>query len=284
MVDPLGTLYCNVAKHLEQGDIFASDFVMPIASQAQRIFRTVSAQHGQLALRGTESGRVFARDELEDALASLHEGQKTAMHTAPFTLTADGHPELVVTHAELRKYFVIATQTCDISGVDKPQLPVAIVLPINTLQDECRRPLPFRNESARMSIHDFLLKNVPNCTLRDVSSPYEYGTRLLDTVAAWSPSDQHQRESRNIIKKVLERARKSTTSVFYLHEDSDFNMPESVIDFTSAYTVTTDSLARILTKRIARINNPWREHFAHSFANFIGRVAVPALPQPKPLG
>lgn len=283
MADLDASLYCNVTKHLEQGDIFSADFVTPIASAVQRVFRSSSGQHGQVVFGGKEAGKVFSRRELEAKLASIPDAQRTKTHTAPFSTTEDGHPELVVTHAHLRKYFVIATQTCDISGLDKIAYPLAIVLPVQTIQDICLQELPFIPDGTCTSIHEFLRTAIPNFSLSMTSSPYKYGEEIMEAVENWAPKTQELRQNRNVIKKALNAVRKPKGSVHYLPGDSEFDMPESIIDFTSAYTVTRESLLRMAGKRVARINSPWREQFAQNFANFFGRVATPATSRPKEL-
>lgn len=267
----------RVAEHLEQGDLFALDLVTPLATRAQRIFRTKDGRHGHLVFEGVEEGRLFERVELEQLLADMDAGNRTAEHTPPFGVAPNGDPELVIAPAYLRGYFVVATQTCDISGLDKPPLDAAIVLPVQTVQDMCLTTLlEFTSEGGKLTIHEFLVRNIPGVELHSMLGPAEYGRAIRQALAGWIPADKKILQDRNRVANLLKQMLKSKIGVYYLSGSETFDLPESIIDFTAAYTMQREVLLRNRTARVARIASPMREDFAHRFAHFISRVALPA--------
>ncbi len=262
---------------MEQGDIFALDLVTPLASQSQYIFRTRDGQHGHAVFEGRGEGYVFEREELEQLLARIDRPSRTENHTPPFALAPNGDPEMVIAHAHLRRYFTIATQTCDVSGLDKQPLAAAIILPIQTLLEICLTTrLEFVSEDRKMTIHEFLCKHCPDTGLLSTLPPAQYGRVLRQTITDWTPSPKKLLGDRNRVANLLKKMLQSKTSVYYLRENDAFGLPESIIDFTAAYTVHRDILIENTTSRVARIASPTREDFSHKFAHFISRVAIPA--------
>ena len=111
------TFYLPPGPQLEQGDIFRTELVAPAADRRQRIFRAADGRHGSVVFEEECEGRVFARSDLESL---LRQSSANELRTRPFVQTPDGHDEMVVVYARLLRYFVIATQTCDISGEEGP--------------------------------------------------------------------------------------------------------------------------------------------------------------------
>ena len=115
-----GQFYTNPDEFLQQGDIFRIDIVAPIADTQTRIFRSIDGRHGSVVFEENCEGKIFEKDELK---ALLGNSPLTDLHTQPFWRTSDGQEEMVVVYAQLFQYFIIATQTCDVSGRDKKPLP-----------------------------------------------------------------------------------------------------------------------------------------------------------------
>lgn len=276
-----GGQLCQVAEHLEQGDLFALDLITPLATQTQRILRTKDGRHGRLVFEGAGEGRLFERAELDQLLLGTEAGSRTADHTPPFGVAPNGEPELVVAPANLRRYFVIATQTCDVSGLDKQPLDAAIILSVQTVQDMClTTQLEFTSEGGKLTIHEFLLRNIPGAELHSKLNPSEYGRAFRQALTGWTPADKNHLQDRNRIANLLKQMLKSKTGVYYLAESTAFDLPESIIDFTAAYTIQREVLLQNRSSRVGRIASPTREDFAQRFAHFISRVALPAAPTP----
>ena len=64
-----------------------------------------------------------------------------------------------------------------------------------------------------------------------------------------------------------------------LRADEAFAIPEMCIDFSAAYTVHSKQLLEMAECRIARLADPYRDHFARAFADRISRIALP-----RPMG
>ena len=271
--------YAVPNSYLQQGDIFRIDLVAPAADQVQRIFRTEDGRHGSVVFEENCNARVFSRDDLENLLAAT---SRTLLYTSPFHQTPDGQDEMVVVFARLFRYFIIATQTCDISGKDKAPSQWATILPLIPIVDLCKtEPFPLAGTSQILTIHQFVnnycqesekLKNV-----NDMG--YAPTVKQLLTKCAKSHSNKKVRDDAAHIKNYLSSYHKSLF-MFPIPHDSNFNLPESYVDFTLTFTVPTSKLLTIRNRRFARINDPYRMHFAQSFGHFFERVALPKPMRP----
>lgn len=265
--------YVAVTDFLQQGDIFRQEVVCPIVDTVKRIFRSVDGRHGSTVFAENVPGKVFDDAELKSTLAAT---TRTPLHTAPFHTTNDGHPELVVVHASLTSYFILASQTCDISGVDKAASPTAIILPIRTVLEICRyERLPFASMSNELlSIEEFIERNASINTLRSIQDAFSYPAALRKLLQEWNPSGKAVASDKSRIKNYLGKQLKGGW-IYYLKDDSAFQVPECCVDFSVAYTVPTARLEGLKGHRIARLGDPYRDHFAQAFASRLSRIAVP---------
>lgn len=276
----IASAYVAVTDFLQQGDIFRQDVVTPVVDTQKRIFRTEDGRHGSVVFSDGVNGKVFDEEDLKKQLDSC---ARTPLHTNPFEFTQDNHPELVVVHAHLTSYFVLATQTCDVSGVDKPAFPTAIILPVVTVRDVCRfQRLPFPSlDDQIMSIEDFFEANADAKNLRLESDPFHYPELIRTILAEWQPPTKRIEECRNRIRNFLSGMHKKDW-MHFLQQGGEFQVPESYVDFSVAYTVPTRCLNDLKCSRIARIADPYRDQFAQAFAHTLARIAVPSPMKPKP--
>jgi len=271
--------YTAPTSYLQQGDIFRIDLVAPAADEVQRIFRTKDGRHGSLVFEENCDGRVFGRKELDKLLESA---PQAGFYTKPFHLTPDGQEEMVVVFARLFRYFIIATQTCDISGKDKSPQDWATILAVITLADLCRtETFPFSATGQLMTIHDFVKTYCDRSDEFEDTSDMDYAPNLRQIVADSAKLATN--------KKVLQDIRhlKNYLSSYYnkifmfsLPADSEFALPESYVDFTSAFTVPTSKLLALQSRRFATIVDPYRIEFAKRFGEFFARVALPKPMRP----
>src|SRR5258708_4287988 len=196
------TFYVSPTDYLQQGDIFRQDIVIPIADTEKRIFRAEDGRHGSVVFSDGVNAHVFAEDELRVRLQGC---ERTPLHTDPFAITHDGHPELVVVHSRLSSYFVIATQTCDVSGVDRKASSTAIILPIITVHEICRHErIPF-DSFGEMTILEFLEKNAEATSLREERNAFQFPTLLRKILEEWNPETQVLKTLRGRIRNYLDR-------------------------------------------------------------------------------
>ena len=274
------TFYLKPGPHLEQGDIFRIELVAPMADRQQRIFRTTDGRHGSVVFEGSCGGRVFSRGDLESL---LNRSSPDALRTQPFVQTPDGHAEMVVVYARLLRYFVIATQTCDISGEEGGRSPLdwACVLPFIPLADMCKYEsleVPGHNEP--MTVHEYVSTNCdPNGILENVSDA-EYGKTMRQLIKKWlETATKKNKQGIGAVRKLLNDP-DSKGFLFYLRADIGLQMPEGVVDFTAIFTVPREDLENLQQLRIARIGPAHREKFSQAFGNFFSRIAT--LEQIKP--
>ncbi len=266
--------YTSPGEVLEQGDIFKVDLVAPAADEVQRIFRSKDGRHGGVVFEENCDGMVFSRSQLDNLLESI---PLTPFHTKPFYKTPDGHEEMVVVFSRLFRYFIIATQTCDVCGIDKEPFEWATVLPVITLADFCKtEPLIFESTHRTITIHQFISEHSEESGKLEATNDLDYGMTIRQIVenCANSAHNKRVRKDSKFLKKYLNRYYK-TIYMFLLPADSNFALPESYVDFTSAFTVPTSKLLAIKDLRFVKIADPYRVDFAQKFGTFFSRVALP---------
>ena len=274
--------YCQPSENdnLEQGDIFRIDIVAPSADENKRIFRTKDGQHGSLFFEGNREAGIFSQTELENLLNIV---TRTEFHTDPFRETPDGQHEMVVVAARLFPYFIIATQTCDISGQDKPSLPWATILPIITLENTCKtEKLPFQTQNNNMTIHEFVGKcyELSSCLSHTTAS--NYGESIREIIRKWMPQ-LNKGDLKNDVGMIRNFLNQYHTKgyMFPLPSNEALGIPESYVDFTSTYSVPLNKILNIKQHRLACIKTPYREEFARKFADFFSRIALPKPMRPE---
>ncbi len=189
---------------------------------------------------------------------------------------------MVVVYARLFEYFVIASQTCDISGMDKPAQLWATILPVVTLAAMCRQEsIPMGPQEALRTIDSVVREHCPNSEQLERASDADYGMTIRLLVDEWLNSAA-AKES-----KILSRRIKNFLNDYhkagYMHplrDNIQLRVPESYVDFTAAFSVPRSKLLALRNHRIATIASPYREDFSHRFATFYSRVALPAPMRP----
>jgi hypothetical protein len=274
-------VYLPVSDFLQQGDIFRLETVTPFADHQQRIFRTSDGRHGSLVFSDGVPGVVFDPVDLRNTF--FERGPLDPMHTQPFQMTRDGQHELVVVFATLVQFFVIATQTCDVSSQDKPAQSHVIILPAKLLSDICRtEQIPFPGMLEPMTIEGYLTHVTNSSDLQGTSEPFEYGDKLRALLASWQPITKNEIQNKGRIKNLLSKFLDGSGYVHYLKRDIEFRIPEMCVDFSAAYTVALQQLTSLSGNRIARIGDPYRDQFAQAFAHHISRIALPEPVKPPP--
>lgn len=271
--------YADPNRYLQQGDIFRLDLVAPAADEVQRIFRAKNGRHGSVVFQEDCEARVFSRDELDELLAAT---SQRVLHTKPFHQTPDGQNEMVVVFARLFRYFVIATQTCDISGKDKAAFESAIILPVIPLMDLCRsEPMPFASTHETLTIHEFVTRYCEKSEELQSVGDMDYGNALRNFVdrCATSAHNKNVRKDAKFIGNYLKRYYEKGY-MFSLPGDEGFGLPESYVDFTAAFTVPTSKLLALESLRFATIIDPYRLAFAQKFGYFFARIALPKPMRP----
>jgi hypothetical protein len=271
--------YSDVTDFLQQGDLFKVNIVVPFADQSQRLFRATDGRHGSVVFAETVTGTVYESDDLRAVLAQIP--NRTPLHTEPFQSTPDGQRELVLVFGGLAEFFLIATQTCDVSAHDKPPHPYAIILTAKTIINICRFDrVPFQGEQTSQTIEDYLVSATKSDALRRVTDPNEYFSTLKKEVSNWKPQGHDATVNCGRIKNFIRKQTGGAQHVHFLPADSVRGIPDLFVEFSGAYTVDTSLLVALSGRRIARIAVPYREQFAKAFADRIARIAVHPTPKP----
>jgi hypothetical protein len=281
----------NCQKYLTQGDIFKFDLVAPIADLEKRIFRTIDGKHSSLINSDGSNGRIFAYDELLAAIEDLPIQERLP----PFQKTTDGKYERVLVYAELLKYFIILSQTCDISGVDSSPNPICTVVPIVTIGQYCQNQLPFSYEDPEIrqkvfqtiSIADYVSEKFDPEFKSKVSDEFTFPDYLRENLKTWQDKAKKKPQKsaflgtiRNALKLIVEN---KPLSIYYIAPDKEHNVPESYVDFCRVYIVSTNVIQDIRDKRIATLSVLYREEFAKKFANYYERIATPQPMRGQPI-
>jgi hypothetical protein len=274
--------YDRPEPHLQQGDVFRLNLVGPSADEEARVFRSEDGRHGSVVFEKGCQGRVFGLRELQTLLDATV--PRADLHTAPFQLTRDGQGEMVIVYARLFRYFIIATHTCDISGIDKKRpLPWATILPVFTLAETCRNErFPLKSLRETSSIQDFLTQKTELASELVGALELGYADRIRGIVRSWIKSGltgDLLKDAQWIQNYLMNYHTKGI--LFSLPGDEDFSLPESYVDFSAAFTVATTKLEALKDCRFVRVAEPYRMAFGKAFADLISRPTLPAAMRPR---
>ena len=190
---------------------------------------------------------------------------------------------MVVVPAELFRYFIIVSNTCDISGQDAKPKRAAAILPVTTLAEMCKgTELEFKSIAIPMTIHSFVSEHCPDADELVNSSDVDYSKVVKLTVDKWIGSKPK--------KDLLKDARRIKNFLHSYHEKGymhslpqniKYSLPESYIDFTAVLTVPTDKLLGLKHHRFVRIADRYCDCFARKFGEFFSRLSLPEQMRPN---
>lgn len=276
-----GGFYGHPEEFLQQGDLFRVDVVAPVVDRVQRLFRSHDGRHASAVFADGAEGALFDREGLETLLSEI---DRQPLHTEPFEETDDGQMEFVVVQASLLRYFVLASQTCDISGMDGPSNPVAVILPVITLRDLCTTErFPFLTSRKgvydKLTINEYLLRHSGVEEFSEHQDPADYGAALRIVISEWNPpKNTPQKRNLGLIKSFVQNQAKKGW-LHWLSDDPSFGVPDACVDLSRIFTVATDQLQELSHARIASLRGPYRDQFSQVLGNHLSRIATP-----KPIG
>ena len=271
-------------NHLSQGDIFHLDLVAPLADPDIRIFRTVDGRH--LNLTDQVNGRtgIFTPDELVTTMQDLPPDQRRP----PFQKSIDGIHEMVLAYADLLKYFMIISQTCDVSGIDSDPKPTCTIIPITTLAQFCQQEnvlLPYRdpeteqNTTETVNIADYFA-DFFDPSFRDmVLDDFGFPRYLSQNIKTWQKEAGKNGGKQVFLSKIRNSLRDITQNkrfyIYYIKPDRDHEIPDCFADFLRVYTVSIQIIQSIKDNRIGMITSPFRDELVQKFSYCYQRIATP---------
>jgi hypothetical protein len=116
---------------------------------------------------------------------------------------------------------------------------------------------------------------VIDCLIRSTTEAIAYAEKLRMLLEDWKPTDKNDQTNQRRIANYLNKIRQTSGHLYYLSADPAHSLPELMVDFCATYTVSPRQLSNFATRRVARIGDPYRDHFARAFADRISRIAVP---------
>ncbi len=269
--------------YLSQGDIFRIDLVAPMADPERTIFRTEDGRHASAVKVDGSDGKIFSYDELLEVIEALPPAERLL----PFQRTTDGKFEKVLVYADVLEYFIILSQTCDISGLDKQANPTCTIAPVATLAQHFQgrtsfswRPLSAnQNESQTVSIPDYISERF-DPTFRDmVSNDLEFPAYLRRSLGEWRKKAKKKPQENSFLSKIKGSLNtilgNEPLYMYYVLPSIQHEVPESYVDFCRIYTLSTSIVEGMKNKRLATLGPQFREEFAQRFANYYGRIATP---------
>ena len=280
-------------NHLSQGDIFHLDLVAPLADPDIRIVRTVDGRH--LNLTDQINGRtgIFTPDQLVTTMQDLPPDQ----HRPPFQKSIDGIYEMVLVYADLLKYFMIISQTCDISGVDSKPKPTCTVIPITTLAQYCQQenvPLPYRDPGIEQSITetvniaDYFAEYFDQSFRDMVLDDFGFPEYLRQNIKTWQKEAGKNGAKQVFLSTIRNSLRNITQSkllyIYYIKPDRDHGIPDCFADFLRVYTVQIQVIQSIKDNRIGMVIPPFRDELVQKFAYYYQRIATPYPMKGDPIG
>lgn len=278
--------FSNCTDYLAQGDIYAMPLIAPYADKEIRIFRGSNGEPGFKVLESDDiEGCVFEYSELIDFL------QKQPRESTIFPFEDNsGYPnELAVVSADLLEFYVIVSQTCDISGVDSVPKPFASILPIVSIASILKKnKINVQNnsqEDERPTVPQYLERAIPGVDFSTLKNdPYEFPDAVYRAVEGWQPAEKKARVIRNQTKNFINKIRENNREYFYyLPCSREYAVPEGFVDFCRLYTLPTETLNDLKEFRVSSISSPYKEQFAQKFSLYLSRIATPTPIDPKKL-
>lgn len=266
------SIYISPTDVLEQGDIFQTDLVLPFADSVPRIFRTRDGRHGSFVFEEPQTeGRVFSPRDIDHL---MRDNPGTGLRGA-FETDSDGLFEMVVAFANRFRYFIIATQSCDLAhGGQKGSGNFVCVLPIQTIREICQTiKHPTLKDGDLLSIHECLL-DFTNDAILGNANEHEYPEILKRVIDAFS-GNKKQNEIVGRIKSFIFSKLSSSEHLYHLDGDRNVGVPQSVVDFSQVYTFPLGQITPLSNCRLARLSTSYRDDFAHKFGDRFSRIAVP---------
>jgi len=260
-------LYSVPEKHLSQGDIFRCHILGPYGGTSLTILREDS---------GKRPGEQF-----------------TSVGGVQFVKAADisQYPiaqEIVSCQVDHLSHFILASQTCDVAGVNHPALPTCLVLKITTFCDFVNGgELPFKWQEGENSIikqialNEFLLANLDEKGATAIKTASDnqsaYPGALRTALKAWKPKANSNEQTfksklQNFLTDITNNKEGRT---YYLPGDEKFNIPESFVDLSAVFPVNTEDIQGAIGSRLATLGNPYKEEFSQRLGDRFSRVAVP---------
>jgi hypothetical protein len=279
--------------YLSQGDIFQISLVVPMADPEIFIFRTADGRRVSDTNQKLMSGRIFTYDELSDVIKVLPSEQRLY----PFQRKAEDKDryERVLVYADLLRYFIVLSQTCDISGVDHSPKPTCTIAPIVTLADYCQGPIQLSYEDPKIgqkiqetiNFSDFFCEKFDPLFKDEIIDDFKFPRYLRANLDEWRKAVKNkpleQRFINNIRNSLNLIFQNKLLFIYYIAPNDDYKVPESYVDFCRLYTLPRDTVENLMDNRLATISSPYREEFARKFAEYYGRIAIPKPMQGEPV-
>lgn len=211
---------------------------------------------------------------------------------APGSFRGRGRPTAnatypVVVHAALFDYFVIASQTCDVSGDGK--LPLVCIAPFQTLgQLMATEPLPLKPNTTKDSdrnewqtINEYLAEahRADFSDIDDVDALLPERVRQFVSEGRLNGTKEAKKDLGRV-KSMYDDFLAERKWIYYLPPSQGPQIPEGYVDLRQIYTVELTQLEQISDRRIAALRGNYREHFSKHLGDLLSRVAV--LQQLKP--
>jgi len=257
-------LYEPPQEHLSQGDVFCCRLLGTYGGTGLMIVRQMNGD--------PPPEKFSSASELKFVRASDH-----FQH-------ARGH-EIVSCQVEHLRFFVVASQTCDIAGVDHPPWPTCLVIKMISICDFVNgATLPLKTDTGGVEtihlarfLHEHLDGKYATKLKELCEHQFEYPGALRDALKGWKP-DNNSKPQR--FKTKLQSFLKDITDnkegrTYYFPGDPKFKIPEAFVELDAIFPVNTQDLAGAKGARIASLANPYKEEFSNRLGNRFSRVAVP---------
>ena len=264
--------YTIFGQRLSQGDIYAVPLVAPYADNVIRIFRGEHLVLGQKAILCNETrGNVYSFEDISAKLIECGESVEDIFGE---------NEEMAVVYADLIEFFIIGSQTCDISGIDSPPKDFAFVLPLVPLSHYLNKEKVHIKCDAGTSLKDGyytiveILEQEAGASFEGVNNdPYELPERVRSVLEDWSPPKRSmKRKFKNAIREYINKAlNNSKKYIYYLPRNYEMAVPDGIADFTRLFTLHTQLLEDLKDYRVATIQTPYKEDFSHKLVSIRDR-------------
>lgn len=187
------------------------------------------------------------------------------------------------------RYFVIASQNCDISGLDRPANKNCVILPYVSYPNMFReRVFPYRkqkkgggDEVLEINVRQFIKERLWTGSSNDFEICAEDDFKWMDLVQNLLKTEVSNKDDNEIRKRLKNMANadwlKNKGIAYQINGNKTLSVPPGYIDLENVFSIETGELLTNINERLGALKDLHREAFGQSFGARFSRVATPVV-------
>jgi hypothetical protein len=247
--------------HLMQGDIFDQSLIGAISASNFKILKKMGNDQS-IDVGSVGQYKVFSSSDVFSSLKG---------------------EEFIFTELKKTKGFIISSQSCDISGVDKSPTPYCMVTPVSTVSDICMYQ-QFPLDDSTITVNGFIKEHLwaggdPNdfdLLMVDEGRYFSVITELLNNKLAVKKYDSIRKRLKNMLNKAFSGGEQ----IFCIPGDKELGLHPSIAYLDQVFIVKTGEVEAAKCRRVASLKSPFKEKFSRQQGDRIARIATAVVEKP----